>query len=90
MFGVTQCFIFVERKLGTEKEILKCVAVEDTMNNHVIIIYLKIYPVIFGAISVEFFSLSLNCSKVVIFSLDVLKVLVPHLELIKKFKLVHG
>ena len=57
------------------------------MDDHVIVVYLKVNPVILGTVAMEFLALSLNGAEPAVFSMDVFKVLVAHLELIEQFKL---
>ena len=57
---LAQLIVFRHRQFAAEKEIAKCVLVQDAMDRDSFRAFFKINPVIFRAITMEFFSFALD------------------------------
>lgn len=85
MFGVSERLVFVDGQFGAEQEVLEGVAIEDAVDDDVVLGDFEVDAEIFGAVAVKFFSAPIDRPEWAVFIVEVFQVLSPHLELVEQF-----
>ena len=88
MLGIRQGFIFAQRQLGPVKEVRKRSLVQHAVHDHPVIGNSEVKPPVLRPEAVEGLSIALNFSKTLI--VEILQIILGHLELIQEFQLLQG